>query len=119
MTERRHVKVLSYFYCSHDIESEVKVGETMSYVYETPDFILMFIIHVTGKHGFTYKDNGQLKTYCGYVTTNGSASYPLKLTSTYKICWDKEETNCLKMIYNRDGSWTIKSLPFYSRILDN
>lgn len=84
-------------FCSHQVGSTVKQGEVFHLTYKTANASVD--VEFTPKAG-------------GFVYKNESTHYhsASQTASRVEYCWD--EDNCFVVMKNRDGSWTIKSLPF-------
>ena len=89
--------VLTSVYCSHRVGSVVNRGESIIFRRKAANMSLEFTMKLE-EVGFVYDGT--------YIGVRGS----LRATSErYRYCWDEE---CFIAEKNRDGSWTIKSLPF-------
>ena len=85
--------------CSHPVGSTVRQGESIRLTYKTANASLDATLTLTaGRLGYDGKSIN---------LPQQSAKHE---ANKVEICWGKD--NCFVATKNRDGSWTLKSLPF-------
>ena len=85
--------------CSHQVGSTVRQGESIRLTYKTANASLDATLTLTaGRLGY----DGESINLPQQIAKNEA--------NKVEICWG--EDNCFVATKNRDGSWTLKSLPF-------
>lgn len=101
-TEREpQTKVEPKLSCSHQVGSTVRQGESIRLTYKTAKASLDGTLTLTA---------GRLVFESKSINLPQQKQSMKKEANEVKICWG--EDNCFVATKNRDGSWTIKSLPF-------
>lgn len=94
----KSVKTYPSFHCSHKVGSTISAEDKVTLTYKTDTVEIDYTIKM--------KKDGKLKV------NSSDGTYPSisGTEDTFELCWREE--NCLVMKKNKDGTWTIKSLPF-------